>query len=152
MRWFRNKSFVVRMVDTNDVDQTEETVVIDVDKTVDKTVQAVLIIIGGYMVLSTARQLIVGHPNPAQITNTIAPVISPVFSNTVNNVGPVCKFVKRLEDEKIWEKSIDAARQLAEEQGITLERAKWLISRNANGHIPDVFNMHYENIGLHTAG
>ena len=34
----RIRSFVVKMVDSNDVDQAEETVVIDIDKTVDRTV------------------------------------------------------------------------------------------------------------------
>lgn len=99
-----------------------------------------------------------GNHRSAPITNTASPVfnnmpvISPVFNNTVNNIGPTCKIIKRLEDGAIWEKSVDAARQLAEEQGITLEKAKWLISRNANGHIPHVYGMHYENFGLRTTG
>jgi hypothetical protein len=110
MRWFRNKSFVVRVVNTNDVDQTEETVVIDIDKTVDKTVQAVLVVMGAYMVLSTTRQLIVGHPNPAQITNTVAPVISPVFNNVVNNGGHIRKIVLCLETGERWGSVTDAAK------------------------------------------
>jgi len=76
--------------------------------------------------------------------------IGNVVENTINNVGPCCKVVKRLEDGKIWEKSIDAARELAEDKKIPLEKAKWLISRNANGAIPDVFEMHYQNLATHT--
>jgi len=92
------------------------------------------------------------------IDNTASPVFNnmPVFNNdnssAVSLGGNVSKIVKRLEDDELWEKSIDAARQLSEERGITLERAKWLISRNANGHIPHVYGMHYENFGLHTSG
>lgn len=95
------------------------------------------------------------------IIEQVPPVISPVFNNhnignvvnnTVNNVGHQSKIVRRIEDGKIWEKSAEAARELAEEKGITLERAQWLISRNANGRIPDVFGEHYENFGLRTTG
>ena len=135
MRWFRNKSFVVRMVDTNDVDQTEETVVIDVDKTVDKTVQAVLIIIGGYMVLSTARQLIIGHPNPAQITNTVAPVISPVFNNTVNNMGHMRKIVLCLETGERWGSVTEAAAA----QGVQIG----MMSQHLNDHRDHINNLHF---------
>jgi len=108
-------------------------------------------LVGGYLLR---------RPNVITVINeATAPTISPVFNNhnvgnvvnnVVNNVGPCCKVVKRLEDERIWEKSIDAARELAEEKQIPLDKAKWLISRNANGAIPDVFGMHYRNIATHT--
>ena len=150
MRWFRNKSFVVKMVDSNDVDQAEETVVIDIDKTVDKTVQAVLMVMGAYMVLSTARQLLIGHPDPSQITNTIAPIFNNDNSSVVNFGGTVSKIVKCVETGQTWEKVTEAAAGAKDGIGVPLS----VMSKHLNEYpgYEDVGNLHYKIIGISTQG
>jgi hypothetical protein len=133
------------MVDSNDVDQTEETVVIDVDKTVDKTVQAVLMVMGAYMVLSTARQLIIGHPDPTQITNIASPVISPVFNNVVNNGGHIRKIVLCLDTGERWGSVTDVAKA----QGKNIS----LMSQHLNhpDSVPDINGLRFIIEGLATS-
>jgi hypothetical protein len=140
MRWFRNKSFVVKMVDSNDVDQTEETVVIDVDKTVDKTVQAVLMLMGAYMVMSTAKQFIIGHPNPAQVINTVAPVFNNNNSSNVLLGGPMRKIVHCIETDQYWP-SVTAA---AKAQDVLLP----LMSKHLNGHHDHINEKTFEIVGV----
>jgi hypothetical protein len=75
---------------------------------------------------------------------TISPVISPVMNNAVNLGGPMHKIVKRQEDGKIWE----GVTKTAKEVGAPLP----LMSRHLNGHKDDVYGLHYEIIGVSTAG
>ena len=76
----------------------------------------------------------------------------PVFNNVVNNGGHATKIVQRLSDGHIWESATEAALSLAEQRGITLDRARWLISRNINGALDAVYGDHYRAIGLSTTG
>jgi len=76
----------------------------------------------------------------------------PVFNNTiVNNAGHLRKIVER-EDGKLWPSITDAALDLAQEKGLTLDRARWLISRCVNGHEPHVYGVRYSTIGVGTTG
>lgn len=79
---------------------------------------------------------------PTHIINTVAPVISPVFNNSVNFGGHAHKFVKCLETNELWETVTESAKVA----GVELSR----MSRHLNGHIPNINGLHYEIVGLGT--
>jgi len=88
------------------------------------------------------------------IINSVAPVISPVFNNdnssVVNYGGHATKIVQRLSDKEIWASASDAARDIAEQQGVPYETARTLLSRQCNGWISDVYGERYKFIGQST--
>lgn len=85
--------------------------------------------------------------------NTVAPTIAPVMNNTVaNHVGHPIKMVERIDDGKLWKKAKDTAMEIAEERGVSYETARGLLSKNINGHIPDVYGVAYRTVGLGTTG
>jgi hypothetical protein len=108
--------------------------------------------IAGVLVFKSRPVITIENVASPVFNNSVAPVIAPVIENVVNNGGHMTKIVKCLETGQIWEKMSYAALDLAKSHGITPERAQWLISRNTNGAIPDVFGMHFENLGLATTG
>lgn len=103
---------------------------------------------------------------PTTITNIVEqapPVISPVFNNhnignvvnnTVNNAGHCCKIVQDLESGKLWPTAKSLAMEIAEEHSITIERARWLLSRHTNGAegYETLFGKTYTNYGVGTTG
>lgn len=96
---------------------------------------------------------------PAVINNTPifnnTPVIAPVMNNignVVENGGHCTKIVQRLSDKEIFEKAGDAAFDIAQGHGITLDRARWMLSKHLNGHLDDVFGETFKTIGLSTTG
>lgn len=81
-----------------------------------------------------------------QITNTVAPVISPTFNNVVTNVnfgGYAHKLVKNDMTNEIWETVTEAA----DAAGVGVAR----MSRHLNGHTDHINNVTYSIIGLGVA-
>jgi hypothetical protein len=114
--------------------------------------QVVYATIGGSAVTLVAVKLF-GKPQvivkgdsglPMVINNTVAPVIAPVMSNTVNNGGHLTKMVKRLSDGAIWETVTEAA----EANDIPLT----VLSRHINGHKPDAHGEIFKIVGIGTTG
>lgn len=90
---------------------------------------------------------------PMQITNNVAPVISPVFNNVVNNVGHCTKIVQGLDDDgQLWPKIGALAAEIAQEHGISYDTARTMVSKHLNGHSHDVFGKRYVTYGLGTTG
>ena len=77
---------------------------------------------------------------PMQINNTVAPVISPVFTNVVNNGGHMRKIIRCIETDEMW----PTVTKSAEATGNTLNR----MSQHLNGHREDLNGLHYVIEGL----
>lgn len=73
--------------------------------------------------------------SPLQINNTVAPVISPVFTNVVNNGGYTRKIVRCVETGEMWLSVTESA--LA--QGVAIPR----MSQHLNGHREQINNLHF---------
>jgi hypothetical protein len=122
--------------------------------------QVVYATIGGSAVTLVAVKLF-GKPQvivkgdsglPMVINNTVAPVIAPVMSNTVNNAGHCTKVVQDLETGDLWSKVGELAYELTETHGITYDTARTMLSRHLNGHRDQVFGKQYRTIALGTTG
>jgi hypothetical protein len=123
--------------------------------------QVVYATIGGSAVTLVAVKLF-GKPQvivkgdsglPMVINNTVAPVIAPVMSNTVNNTGYCTKIVQGLDDDgKLWPKAAALAAELAEEHGVSFEAARTLLSKHLNGHTDHAYGKRYVTYGLGTTG
>ena len=77
---------------------------------------------------------------PMQITNTVAPVISPIFNNTVNNGGYMRKIVRCVETDELW----PSLSKAAETAKVSIQR----MSQHVNGHVDQVNGLHYVIEGL----
>jgi hypothetical protein len=136
---WKGKSFVVKMVDTGEVNEEDKP--IDVDLVLKKTAQTGALLIGAYFIGSTVRHILIGHPEAAQIAPVFNNTIAPVISNTVNNGGYMRKIVRCVETDELWP-SISKA---AEQAGASLS----MMSKHVNGHTADDINgLHYVIEGL----
>lgn len=94
--------------------------------------------------------------NIPTFNNTVAPVISPVMNNvvenTVNNLGHCCKIVQRVEDDELWPKITTLAEELAQENDVSVEAVRKMLSRHFRGELEHVFNKHYRPYGVTTTG
>jgi hypothetical protein len=78
--------------------------------------------------------------SPLQINNTVAPVISPVFTNVVNNGGYMRKIVRCIETDEMW----PSVSKSAEAAGVSIAK----MSQHLNDHKGHVNNLHYVIEGL----
>jgi hypothetical protein len=78
--------------------------------------------------------------------NSVAPVFTPEFNNTIKNVvnngGHMRKIVRCLETDEMW----PSVSKAAEATGNTLHA----MSRHLNGHTPDLSELHFVIEGLAT--
>jgi hypothetical protein len=88
--------------------------------------------IGG---LAIGALLMKGSTYSPVINNTVAPVIAPVFNNTVNNGGHVRKIVRCVETGEMWLSVTESA--LA--QNVSLSR----MSQHLNGHKEQINKLHF---------
>jgi len=84
--------------------------------------------------------------------NTVAPVISPVMSNVVNNAGHCTKVVQDTESGDLWSQISELAEELAEKHDIPFDSARVMLSRHLNGKRDQVFGKTYRTIALGTTG
>lgn len=103
-----------------------------------------VVITAGVTYLVT-RRLVVQPISVAPVFNNI-PTFNNNGSNNVNFGGHATKIVKRLSDDKVWEKITYAA----EEAGVTPS----YMSRHLHGHnhFPDVHGEMYKIVGVGTTG
>ncbi len=91
-----------------------------------------------------------GNHRSTHIVNSpiISPVISPVFNNDnssiVNFGGHMTKIVKCLETGEVWEKVTEAADAVNAPVSV--------MSKHLNGHKDHLDGLHYQIIGVSTAG
>jgi hypothetical protein len=78
----------------------------------------------------------------------------PVFNNIVNNAGHCCKIVQDVATEELWPKAKTLAIKIAEENDVTVDRARWLLSRHLNGAdgYETLFGRQYVTYGIATTG
>jgi hypothetical protein len=94
----------------------------------------------------------VAAPALPSIINNNMPVFNNDNSSSVNFGGHVTKMVERVDDGKIWKKVKLLAEEVAEENNVSFETARVLLSRHLNGYIPDVYGVEYKPVGLGTTG
>ncbi len=97
--------------------------------------------VAGGIVVGAASVIVFRGDRPS-IVNTVAPVISPVFHNTVNMGGHMSKIVKNNETGQLWGSVTEAANDL----GVTIPT----LSRHLNGHRDNVLGHTYSIIGVTT--
>lgn len=148
--FFKDRSFHVKVV--KDGEAGEEIVSpAEMAKTHWDKYKKAYLIGGGVVTVTGVTGYLVGSGKAAelaevavpQIINNVAPVITPVFNNTVNFGGHMTKLVKCLETGEMWETVTEAAKAT----GSSLS----MMSRHLNGHMSDLYGNHYEIIGIGTS-
>ena len=157
MKWFHNKSFLIKIVnDTPDDgnDSKEIDVVEEVKGHFEKHKYiyigvgvAVLVGVTWYITRRKVAPYLIPSTNgglkATQFpTVTIAPVFNTDVSTTVNLGGYTAKIVKRMSDGEMWGTITEAA----EAAGSSVS----LMSRHLNGHKPNVYGEIYKIVGLGT--
>jgi hypothetical protein len=107
---------------------------------------------GSIVVVAGITYVVTRRFGTSQIS--VAPVFNnmPVFNNTVNNGGRLCKIVMDVETEEMWKKIGVLAEKLAKEHNVSIDTITHVLSKHLNGYpgYETVYGRQYAIAGLST--